>query len=143
LAGVSILQSGTPISILDISGAAFYGTSNSRSSWAPGATRSTAELSGRTQDRLNDYFNREAFVRAGNLWGDTGRNILRRSIQRNIDLSVNKSLAVTERVNLEWRNEFFNLLKIANFANPGGSITAASYARISTRRATPASSRWP
>ena len=130
LAGVSIIQSGTPISILDTSGAAFYGTSNSRASWAPGATRATAELSGRTQSRLNAYFNKDAFVRSGNLWGDTGRNILRGPIQRNVDLSVNKSFAVTERMNLEWRNEFFNLLNIANFANPGGSITAASYATI-------------
>ena len=52
-------------------------------------------------------------------------NILRGPIQRNIDLSVNHSFAVTERVNLEWRHEFFNLLNIANFANPGGSITVA------------------
>ena len=34
------------------------------------------------------------------------------------------------RVNLEWRSEFFNVLNIANFSNPGGSITAASYGVI-------------
>ena len=37
---------------------------------------------------------------------------------------------MTERVNLEWRSEFFNVLNIANFSNPGGSITAASYGVI-------------
>ncbi len=130
VAGVAILQSGTPISILDTSGAALYGTASSRASWAPGATIASAQGSGRTQDRLNQYFNTAAFVRAGNFFGDTGRNILRGPIQRNADLSINKKFTLTERVNLEWRSEFFNVLNIANFANPGGSITAASYGVI-------------
>lgn len=30
----------------------------------------------------------------------------------------------------EWRSEFFNVLNIANFAKPGGSITAVSYGVI-------------
>ncbi len=130
VAGVAVMQSGTPISILDTSGAAFFGTSNSRASWAPGATVETARRNGRTQDRLNEYFNKSAFVRAGNLWGDAGRNILRGPAQRNIDLSVNKRIPINERVYAEWRSEFFNLLNITNFANPGGSITAASYGVI-------------
>ena len=130
LAGVVVAQSGTPISILDTSGAALYGTANSRASWAPGATVATAQLSGRTQARLNQYFNTAAFVRSGNLFGDSGRNILRGPSQRNTDLSINKNIAITERVKLEWRSEFFNILNITNFANPGGSITAASYGVI-------------
>lgn len=130
LSGVSVIQSGTPISILDTSGAALYGTANSRASWAPGATNATAQREGRTQDRLNNYFNTAAFVRSGNGFGDTGRNILRGPNQRNVDISVNKSFPITERVSLEWRSEFFNFLNIANFANPGGSITAASYGII-------------
>ncbi|MBM3764267.1 MAG: TonB-dependent receptor plug [Acidobacteria bacterium] len=137
LAGVAIVQSGTPVSILDTSGAALFGTSNSRASWAPGATIATAMKSGRTQDRLDDYFTKTAFVRAGNLWGDTGRNILRGPAQRNIDLSVNKTVAITERFNAELRGEFFNLFNVANFANPGGSITAASYASIRSTTGNP------
>ena len=124
------MQSGTPISILDTSGASFYGTSNSRASWAQGATLATAQKSGRTQDRLNQYFNTGAFVRAGNLWGDSGRNVLRGPAQRNLDFSVNKRIPVTERVAAEFRSEFFNVLNVANFANPGGSITAVSYGVI-------------
>jgi len=130
IAGVSIYQSGTPISILDTSGAALYGTANSRASWAPGANIASAQLSGRTQDRLTQYFNKAAFVRSGNFFGDTGRNILRGPNQRNIDLSINKRIPINERVSLEWRSEFFNVLNITNFANPGGSITAASYGVI-------------
>jgi hypothetical protein len=130
VAGVAVMQSGTPISILDTSGAALFGTSNSRASWAPGATVETAKREGRTQDRLNEYFNKSAFVRAGNLWGDSGRNILRGPAQRNVDLSINKRIPITETVFAEWRSEFFNVLNVTNFANPGGSITAATYGVI-------------
>ena len=137
LAGVSVVQSGTPFSILDTSGAAFYGTANSRASWAPGATVAATQRTGRTQDRLNQYFNTSSFVRAGNLFGDSGRNILRGPAQRNLDLSVNKQIAVNERVNVEWRSEFFNILNVANFANPGGSLTAASYGVIRTTTGNP------
>ncbi len=130
VAGVAIAQSGTPISILDTSGAAIYGTASSRASWAPGATIQSAQGSGRTQDRLNQYFNTAAFVRAGNFFGDTGRNILRGPVQRNIDLSVNKQIPISEKAWLEFRSEFFNILNITNFSNPGGSITASSYGVI-------------
>jgi outer membrane receptor protein involved in Fe transport len=130
LAGVGVMQSGTPISILDTSGAAFYGTANSRASFAAGATVATATLSGRVQDRLNEYFSKAAFVRSGNDFGNAGRNILRGPRQRNLDLSVNKRFALTEKFGLEWRAEFFNLFNLVNFNNPGGSITAASYGVI-------------
>ncbi len=130
LAGVSVVQSGTPLSILDTSGAALYGTANSRASWAPGATLATAQGSGRTQGRLNKYFNTAAFVRAGDFFGNSGRNILRGPAQRNVDLSVNKQFAINDKYSVEWRSEFFNILNIANFANPGGSITAVSYGVI-------------
>ena len=53
-----------------------------------------------------------------------------RPAERNADVSINKKFTLTERVNLEWRSALFNVLNIANFANPGGSITAASYGGI-------------
>lgn len=130
-------QSGTPFSILDTSGAALYGTSNSRASFAPGATVETAIRSGRIQDRLTQYFNQAAFVRAGNDFGNTGRNILRGPAQRNFDLSVNKRFAVSERLGLEWRTEFFNLFNLVNFAEPGNSITASGNATIRNTRGNP------
>jgi len=126
LAGVGVMQSGTPFSVTDSTGAALYGTSSSRASFNPGATIETARLSGRTQDRLNAYFNTAAFVRAGNGFGAAGRNILRGPAQRNLDFSVNKQIPITDRVGLQWRTEFFNVFNIANFANPGSSITASS-----------------
>jgi outer membrane receptor protein involved in Fe transport len=137
LAGVAIVQSGTPLSILDTSGASLYATSSSRASWAPGATLASAARGGRTQDRLSQYFNTSAFVRAGTGFGDAGRNILRGPRQRNLDLSLNKQFALREPVTLEFRSEFFNLFNVPNFANPGGNITAASYGAIRTTTGNP------
>ena len=65
-------------------------------------------------------------VRACNGLGGAGRKILRGPAQRNLDLSLNKLIPITDRVGLQWRTEFFNAFNIANFANPGGSITASS-----------------
>ena len=126
LAGVAVGQSGTPFSVTDSSGAALYGTSSSRASFAPGATIASAQRSGSVESRLNQYFNTAAFVRAGNGFGDSGRNILRGPAQRNIDFSVNKRIPIRERLALEWRSEFFNVFNFVNFANPGSSITASS-----------------
>ena len=50
---------------------------------------------------------------------------------------MNKQIRVSERVAVEWRSEFFNLFNIANFANPGGSITAASYGTIRSTTGNP------
>ena len=50
---------------------------------------------------------------------------------------MNKRIPVNERILVEWRSEFFNVLNIVNFANPGGSITAASYGLIRSTTGNP------
>jgi len=45
---------------------------------------------------------------------------------QNIDLSVFKSFAVTERVRIEFRSEFFNLFNHANFQNPTSNYTPSA-----------------
>ena len=78
------------------------------------------------QDRLDAYFNTSAFVRAGELMGNTGRNVLRGPGQRNLDFSVIKHFAITEKRNIEWRSEFFNVFNVTNFVNPGNNVSTAS-----------------
>jgi hypothetical protein len=55
--------------------------------------------------------------------GTTGRNIFRDSGFRNWDLSVVKSWKVKERLNAQFRAEFFNVLNHPKFANPYGGRT--------------------
>jgi hypothetical protein len=49
----------------------------------------------------------------------------------NLDTSLGKRFAITERHNLEFRAEFFNILNFVSWANPGQDITApASFGSI-------------
>ena len=51
-------------------------------------------------------------------FGSLGRNSLRGPAFKEFNFSVFKNTAVTERVNLELRAEFFNIFNHPNFANP-------------------------
>ena len=132
LSGITTVQTGSPLSITDSRGAAFFGTTASRASWAPGASVETATLSGRTEDRLTKYFDTAAFVTAGNLWGNTGRNIMRGPGQSNFDISLTKMTPFMESRMVEWRAEIFNILNHPNFDRPSGAFsTPATFGQIS------------
>jgi hypothetical protein len=55
---------------------------------------------------------------AAGTFGNMGRNLFRGPGLKTWDLSLVKSWRVTERVNLQFRMEFFNVLNHPNFANP-------------------------
>ncbi len=137
LAGIVIGQSGTPITISDSAGATYFGTAGSRANWAPGATVETATLSGSVESRLTQYFNTADFTKAGNLFGNAGRGILRGPFQRNVDFSVNKHIPIAERLNGEFRAEFFNIFNMVNFANPSGNVSSSAFGGISATTGNP------
>jgi hypothetical protein len=161
LNGIVTLQSGTPFSIID----APNNNIIQRANFAPGFSGS-AEGSGSTQSRLNQYFNTSAFVRscpigsfvAGNficsgagvgvvnnpffapgaVFGNSARNFLYGPGQKNVDFSVVKFVPVTETIRGEIRTEFFNLFNQANFANPNNNIAVpATFGRITSTSAGP------
>ena len=51
-------------------------------------------------------------------YGNLGRNSLRGPAFKQWDFAIYKTTAITERVNLQLRAEFFNVLNHPNFANP-------------------------
>ena len=137
ISGVGVIQSGTPLSVTDSSGAAFYGVTGSTASYVAGATRASAELSGSVEDRLTGFFNTAAFTRAGNFFGNAGRNILRGPRQRNIDFALAKAIPITEHVRMDFRGEFFNTFNMVNFANPSGAITSSGFGVIKSTTGSP------
>jgi hypothetical protein len=63
--------------------------------------------------------------------GDLGRNVLRGLGAWQVDFSLHREFPFSERVNLQFRAEAFNLLNHPNFANPSdpddpGALTVAS-----------------
>jgi hypothetical protein len=51
-------------------------------------------------------------------FGDLGRNALRGPSYKQWDFAIYKNTTITERLKLQLRAEFFNLLNHPNFANP-------------------------
>ena len=111
---------------------------------APGATLSDAGRGGSVSSRVGEFFNTKAFVSApfvpdgglidgkypvsggGTIFGNLGRNILRGPDQQDFDIAVIKTTPLTERVNLIFRWEIFNMFNRSNFANPANDVSTPS-----------------
>jgi Carboxypeptidase regulatory-like domain/TonB dependent receptor-like, beta-barrel len=150
VSGIIVFQSGTPFSVLDSSaGSAFVGpgyTTTLTGSLAAGASIANGYSTGGLTSRINNgYLNPAAFTPAPLLYpfdpgnpattcdplnnsnfcttnyGNLGRNTFRGPFQQSWDFSILKTFPITERVNLRFTTDFFNMWNHANFANP--SIT--------------------
>ena len=65
-------------------------------------------------------------------YGSLGRNAFRGPSYTNFDLAVAKLTQITERVNMEFRAEFFNLPNAVRFRDPNTTITSGTFGQIST-----------
>jgi hypothetical protein len=81
---------------------------------------------------LDNYFNKAAFAipAASAPFGTLGRNSLRSPGLEQWDLSVNKAFHITERINAQFRSEFFNVLNHTNFGLPDTTFTNSSFGTI-------------
>lgn len=130
ISGIQTLQSGLPFTPQ----LGFNPTNNGdtrnpiRPSWNPSFTGNVI-LGGPTQ-----YFNPAAFVVPPNgTYGNSGRDTLTGPGMAELDVSALKVTALTERVNLQFRAEFFNVANHANFATPNAVVfTSASSTPAST-----------
>ncbi len=151
ISGIATLQSGLPFSIMDSAAGTLFGpaTLYTTGSLAPGATLADAGRRGSVSSRVNEFFSTSAFVPAscipdgglidgqypvsggsptcgGTIFGNLGRNILRGPDQRVGDIAFIKSTPLTERINLIFRWEVFNVLNRPNFANPSNDLSTLS-----------------
>jgi hypothetical protein len=100
-------------------------------------------VSGSAQSRLNGWFNTACFsVPAPYTYGNAGRTDprLRGPGIANYDFSLFKRTNITEKVNLEFRTEFFNLFNRVQFGKPNQVDTTASnstFGIISTQQNNP------
>ena len=148
ISGITIFQSGTPFSVTDSgAGTGFLGAgftpSTLSGSLASGSTLASALTSGSIQSRVNGgYLNPAAFSAAPLLYpaqcdptqlnpaiipnsnfcttdfGNLGRNVFRGPHQQNWDFSLIKNFKLTERQQLRFTTDFFNIWNHANFGNP-------------------------
>jgi len=147
VSGITIFQSGSPFSVIDSgAGSAFLGLGSApgvlTGSLASGATLSSALSSGSIGTRIDGYLNPSAFTPALLLYpaqcdpnqpnpavfpnsnfcttdfGNLGRNTFRGPGQQNWDFSLIKNFKLTERQELRFTTDFFNIWNHANFFNP-------------------------
>jgi hypothetical protein len=92
---------------------------------------------------VSQFFNPLAFAAPPTgQFGDSGRNSLVGPKFFDWDLSFVKNTRLTERLNVEFRSEFFNILNHPNFGQPGRVCTpvagicqlSASFGEITTTR---------
>jgi hypothetical protein len=71
----------------------------------------------------NQWFNPKAFILpAAGTFGNVGRGVYSGPGLAEVDASLFKTTAITERVSLQFRAEFFNALNHANFATPNATV---------------------
>ncbi len=90
---------------------------------------------GSTSDRLAEWFTTSAFgAPANNSFGNAGRNILIGPGTFNIDFAAHKVFPLGERLNLQFRAEFFNFLNHAQFNNPDTTWSDSTFGQITSAR---------
>lgn len=113
LSGITELQSGLPLTINQTNG-----TGGFTGAQRPNQVASTS-LSGRT---IAQWFNTNAFVAAQAFTsGNAPRYPLYGPGSVNFDGSLMRNVMIRERLRLQFRSEFYNLMNHANFKNPSNS----------------------
>jgi Carboxypeptidase regulatory-like domain len=123
--GVTTFQQGFPLGLSASPNVTGLNT-GLRPNVVPGCDK---EVSGSAQSRINGWFNTACFtVPASYTFGNEGRTDpqLRGPGIANYDMAVFKKTAITERYNLEFRAEAFNLFNRVQFGQPNLQATTAA-----------------
>ena len=121
--GVATVQSGLPFTPQLGFNPANNGDSRNpiRPSWNP-AFSGPVILGG-----PNQYFNPAAFVLpVPGTYGNVGRDVLYGPGLATVDVSLAKNTSISEKVRVQLRAEFFNLLNRANFGSPNAVVFASA-----------------
>jgi hypothetical protein len=82
---------------------------------------------------VNNWINAAAFtIPAAETWGNAGRNLVRGPDFWQIDAALSRDFRITERFVAALRIEGFNMLNRAQYGNPNGNFSSASFGQITT-----------
>jgi len=133
--GIVTLQTGRPFTVALLSDIDNSGTGRSILGFGANDRPNVAgnpELNSPTPER---WFNTAAFVfPARGTFGNAGRNVIDGPGYQNVNLSLVKNTAITERVNLQFRTEFFNLFNHPNFNLPDSFLGSPTFGIISSAK---------
>jgi hypothetical protein len=134
LNAIANFASGTPFTVYDSANVALQGSSPEITGFYSSRPNLVSDPNVGAHNAAQ-WVSRSAFQRldpatqAGQ-FGNEGRNAVRGPGVSNIDLSLLKTLAVTERARLQFRAECFNLANHANFGLPDNDVASPNFGRV-------------
>jgi hypothetical protein len=151
---VLTLQSGLPFTPVDSAGGSAYALSSpnlATPTFAAGRSCANAPTKGGVESRLAHWVDLAAYLPdaviplanggAGDAtgFGNAPRNCVIGPPQKNIDFTAGKIFKITERQNLRFQAEFFNLFNHPSFANPSATDiqSQSSFTQITSVVGTP------
>jgi len=127
--GIGVIQSGSPITVLDSNAGLVYGNFENRAQRTGASASTHGSLFNRA---VNGYLTASAFTIAPEApngsgpgdtdFGNSGVGFVRGPGQHNVDMAVERIFPVTESTSFRFRTEFFNLTNTPQFANPNNSV---------------------
>jgi hypothetical protein len=123
ISGITTYQSGTPFSVTFAVPNGYTGWWGGRASVVAGADLYANQGSGHNVVNGVMWFNPAAFVAPQPwTWGNSSRNMLWGPGMYNWDAAMAKTFSATERIKLQLRADFLNMLNHFNLSNPSAAI---------------------
>ncbi len=123
--GIGQYQTGSPLTIRSGRDRSLTGIKRDRAV----LTGAPLEAPGGADKRV--FFNKDAFARNPiGTFGTVGVGILTGPHIYNFDMGIFKRFQITERVNMQFRSEFFNIFNQTNFANPETNFSSGRFGKI-------------
>ncbi len=144
VSGITRFSTGLPVTLVETDDQSLLGTAFGGPITLPVDTPNFVgplTLSNPRNSAQRQFFNPSAFAQSGlGVEGDSRRRFFHGPGTNNWDLALLKNTGITERVNVQFRAEFFNLFNHAQFLGPngitgfgagGGPPTSASFGDVS------------
>lgn len=129
--GVLSRSSGPPFTVSQA-------TNTATTALITGGIRRPDQVAGYSEGKIilggpDKYFDPSAYTFAApTLWGNVGRNTLRGPGFFNVDLSLNKNWKLTEKTQLQFRGELYNIFNHPNLGVPAAQLYNASGQALGT-----------
>ena len=117
-------QSGSPINIV---------TTNSTVTGVAGTLRPDVSGPVKLIGKVDEWFDTSVFT-AVSSFGDLGRNVIIGPAFNNTDLSIMKETLFAEKVRVQLRAEFFDVLNHPNLGQPGNVVGTPNFGVITSTR---------
>lgn len=117
-------QSGSPVNIV---------TTNSTVTGVSGTLRPDVTGPIKVIGSVDHWFDTSVFT-AVSSFGDLGRNVVTGPAFNNTDISIMKNTVIAEKIQMQFRAEFFDVLNHPNLGQPGNVVGSPNFGRITNTR---------